>query len=108
MACTPTNITDAATALLVFAEQLHRSIFRNLSSIFLPLELDPSSFAYALTPSQQQDMTTFLSICTSLSVDVIFEESPHPDFDSLISPEFRRRSKKRREAEAAKQSVSRA
>jgi hypothetical protein len=108
MDCTPANITDAATALLVLGEQLRRSTFRNLSSIFLPLELDPSSFAYALTPSQQQDMTTFLSICTSFSIDVIFEESPHPYFDSLISAEFLRRSKKRREAEAAKQSGSRA
>lgn len=38
-------------------------------------------------------MLAFLSTCTGIGVEVVFEESPHPYFDSGISPEFRRRCK---------------
>lgn len=76
------------------AVHLRISGLHNLSTLFLPLEYDPTTPSDILDDSQRSRMMrlrTFLATCTSIGVEVVFEESPHPYFDSGVSPEFRRR-----------------
>lgn len=78
-------------ALARLASQLRLPGSHNLSTLFLPIEYDPSSPSLFLNAPQRTHMIAFRSTCISLGVDVVFEESPHPYLESGVSPEFARR-----------------
>ncbi|GAA5982965.1 hypothetical protein JCM11641_006899 [Rhodosporidiobolus odoratus] len=59
----------------------------HLSTLILP-----SALRHAQIPCDDMDvLQTLLTTCTSHQVEVIFEDLPHPYYDSFISPAFSRR-----------------
>ncbi|BGP20515.1 hypothetical protein JCM10213v2_008676 [Rhodosporidiobolus nylandii] len=75
-----------------FAQTVQDGGAPNLRTLILP------SFAnLSRLPLKQSDawpaIQTLVSACESRGIDVVFEPTPHPYYDSLVSPEFWRRCK---------------
>jgi hypothetical protein len=96
---TPNNILYIADALLAFAKRLRSRSFPNLASLYLPADYDPCGSTFGSYRNKTK-LRSFLATCASLSIEVVFEESPHPYYNSLISTEFAIRSRKRKERQA--------
>ncbi|GAA6039789.1 hypothetical protein JCM8097_004222 [Rhodosporidiobolus ruineniae] len=77
-----------------------RSAVPKLSScVFFPTAFDSHSFQ-ASAPSCSI-LQNFEALCASRNIELIFEDLPHPYYDSFISPEFVKRCKAAKAKEAA-------
>ncbi|GAA6039755.1 hypothetical protein JCM8097_004203 [Rhodosporidiobolus ruineniae] len=76
-----------------------RGAMPKLSSVVFPTAFDSHSFQ-ASAPSCST-LQKFEALCASRNIELIFEDLPHPYYDSFISPEFVRRCKAVKAKEAA-------
>ncbi|GAA5869330.1 hypothetical protein JCM8547_008646 [Rhodosporidiobolus lusitaniae] len=94
----PDTSISMLNGLLRVNDSVNERILK-LSALYLPSELDPSSPLCDLRGALLSDLHRCLSALPSRSIEVVFEEAPHPFYESLISKEIWRRSKARKAKE---------
>jgi hypothetical protein len=97
--CRPDNFFEGIETLSRFGRRLRLRLspaLQHLRTLILPREYAPDSPELWTRSAMASELILDLN---HVGVEVVFEASPHPHLDSLVSPEFRKRCKALREAE---------